>query len=140
MNINPTTSYHSFYAQQQNYTNNIGKQNTQIESVVTDNTNILTEKMKQIALTYALVADATDNKDSGSSMYLNMLLIGILFGNNEPQPLSPAEQADMINEIISSGQTGAISKVMGSTNPGTYSPSGAGIASAPIGGMVSVTA
>lgn len=77
--------------------------NNTLTSVVLDTSGLISDKMMQIALIYEMVAEADGTDEQGSNMFLQMLLQNILFGSEGATPLSPTEQAAMINEVISSG-------------------------------------
>lgn len=114
-------------------------------NVISDTTGVISDKMMQLALIYQMVADAEGSEEQGSNMFLQMLLQNILFGSEGATPISPTEQAQMLNEIISSGQPGSIQRAMGDYTGGgaqgaTYSAGGAMSMGGAIGGMISITA
>lgn len=99
----------------------------------------LTDKLEQIALLYAIAS--TEKSQSNDSWLLKQILLDILFGN-DPQwgGISADEQAQMINEIISSGQSGSISQAMGKHGLGiNYVQGGTPVAMVPQGSMISVS-
>lgn len=102
--------------------------------------NQLSKKMEELVLLHAVAGCEEAQKDD--NWLLKQLLLDILFGGSDgSQSISPAEQAEMINDIISSGQPGSIAQAMGQTGQATsYNASGGMVASAPIGGAISVSA
>lgn len=113
-------------------------------NVISDTDGVISSKMMQLALIYEMVAEAEGSEERGSNMFLQMLLQNILFGSEGSTPLSPTEQAEMLNEIITSGQPGSVQRAMGKYTGGgaqgaTYGASGALPAGGTIGGMVSIT-
>ena len=119
--------------------------NNTLTSVVSDSTGVISDKMMQIALIYEMVAEAEGSEEQGSNMFLQMLLQNILFGSEGATPLSPTEQAEMINEVISSGQPGSIQRAMGNSTGGgaqgtTYGAGGMMSMGGAIGGMISTAA
>ena len=99
----------------------------------------LSDKMEKIAMMYAIAG--SDESKNSDNWILKQLLLDVLFGNSDTSSISPAQQAEMINEIVSSGQPGAIAQAMGINGmANSYSSSGDAVASAPIGGAVSVQA
>jgi len=107
--------------------------NNTLTSIVSDTQGVVSDKMMQIALIYEMVAEADGSDENGSNMFLQMLLQNLLFGSEGATPLSPTEQAEMINEVISSGQPGAIKQAMGN-----YTGGGAQGATYGSGGMMSM--
>lgn len=119
--------------------------NNTLTSVVSDSTGVVSDKMMQIALIYQMVAEAEGSEEQGSNMFLQMLLQNLLFGNEGATPLSPTEQAEMINEVISSGQPGSVAQAMGQSTGGgaqgaTYGAGGMMSMGGAIGGMISTAA
>lgn len=119
--------------------------NNTLTSVVSDTSGVISDKMMQIALIYEMVAEADGTDEQGSNMFLQMLLQNILFGSEGATPLSPTEQAAMINEVISSGQPGSVARAMGQSTGGgaqgaTYGAGGMMSMGGAIGGMISTAA
>lgn len=99
----------------------------------------IADKLADIALASAAV-EAVES-DAKTDEILKMLLIDLIFGSSETSPLSPSEQAEMLNSVISSGQPGAISQAMGENGGGSaYSQAGMPVVSAPVGAGISVSA
>lgn len=119
--------------------------NNTLTSLVSDTTGVVSDKMMQIALVYEMVAEADGTDEQGSNLFLQMLLQNILFGSEGATPLSPTEQAEMINEVISSGQPGSVQRAMGNYTGGgaqgaTYGAGGMMSMGGAIGGMISTAA
>lgn len=119
--------------------------NNTLTNIVSDSQGVVSDKMMQIALIYEMVAEADGSEEQGSNMFLQMLLQNLLFGSEGATPLSPTEQAEMINEVISSGRPGAIKQAMGNYSGGgaqgaTYGASGMMSAGGAIGGMITTAA
>lgn len=89
------------------------------------------------AVAQAATADGKRSEDI-TDAYLKMILLEILFSNGAAtQQVSPTEQAAMIEQIMSSGVPGAVSRAMGATS---YSATGAPVTASPVGAAMSVTA
>lgn len=105
---------------------------------ITTTTQSVADKLADVALALAVVNSVED--EAKTDEILKMLLLDLLFGNGETSTLSPSEQAELINELVSSGQPGAISQAMGEyTSTSTYNSSGATAAPAPVGIAISTT-
>jgi len=119
--------------------------NNATTSVISDTSGVLTDKMMQLALLHEMVSEAEGTNDKSGNLFLEMLLQNILFGNEGATTISPTEQAQMLNDIISSGQPGSIAQAMGNYTGGgaqgaTYSGGGAMSMGGAIGGLISVAA
>lgn len=112
-------------------------QNSTVPSVA-DTATELSSKVKTLIVAAALTS--SDN-DKPADEFLKMLLIDILFGSPNDQTVSPTEQAQMINDVLSSGEPGAVSRAMAMTGGGTaYTASGAVSTNIPVGAGISVSA
>jgi len=96
-----------------------------------------------LALIHAMVTDEDD--ESKMDPILSAIIASIIFGEDKAQGATPQEMAQMIGDILSSGEPGSYTKAMGISGGGagsglTYGQGGTVGMSAPIGGMVSTGA
>lgn len=112
------------------------------QETITESVSEMTDKMEQIALLYAIAS--SDEAKHNDNWLMKEILLSVLFGHGgggQDNGLSADEQAQMINEIISSGQPGSIAQAMGKNGlADSYSGTGVVEASVPVGSAISVTA